>query len=195
MEMAMDFYLLSRKTHNICYCRPLPFFSTFGVNNLVLILKNCNNKFWFNIVHWHFFSNLEHIIWSLFCIFVYSFQCYSHHNMRQYDTNEAVAKNIKTARTKNILYICMYHVSVSVTEMLRLDTNLDWSFHCFFLLLHSSSLSLPWIQICLVCNLWQHRICIILTRWQQPFSQSAPHDASTIVNFHRTFYFKCRRQC
>ena len=141
MEMAMDFYLLSRKTHNICCCRPLPFFSTFGVNNFVLILKNSNNKFWFNIVHWHFFSNLEHIIWSLFWSFVYSFQCYSHHNMRQYDTNEAVAKNIKTARTKNILYICMYHVSVSVTEMLRLDTNLDWSFHCFFLLLHSSSLS------------------------------------------------------
>ena len=84
-------------------------------------------------------------IWSISSgpcfVFVYSFLCYSHHNMRQYDTNEAVAKNIKTARTKNILYICMYHVSVSVTEMLRLDTNLDWSFHCFFLLLHSSSLS------------------------------------------------------
>ena len=59
-----------------------------------------------------------------------------------------------------------------------------------FLLASTLLLSLPWIQICLVCNLWQHRICIILTRWQQPFSQSAPHDASTIVNFHRTFYLK-----
>ena len=138
----MDFYLLSRKTHNICCCRPLPFFSTFGVNNLVLILKNCNNKFWFNIVHWHFFFKFGayHLVLVLkFCIqFPMLFTC---HNMGQYDTNEAVAKNIKTARTKNILYICMYHVSVSVTEMLRLDTNLDWSFHCFFLLLHSFPLS------------------------------------------------------
>ena len=41
MEMAMDFYLLS--THNIC-CRPLPFFSTFGVNHLVQISRKCLGK-------------------------------------------------------------------------------------------------------------------------------------------------------
>ena len=112
----MDFYLLSRKTHNICCCRPLPFFSTFGVNNLVLILKNCNNKFWFNIVHWHFFFKFGayHLVLVLkFCIqFPMLFTC---HNMGQYDTNEAVAKNIKTARTKKIHFV--YHVSV--TEMSR----------------------------------------------------------------------------
>ena len=44
MVMAMDFYLLSRKTHNICCCRPLPFFSTFGVNDLVLILNRPDQR-------------------------------------------------------------------------------------------------------------------------------------------------------
>ena len=71
MEMAMDFYLLS--THNIC-CRPLPFFSTFGVNHLVLISRKCLGKICKSCSELSgFFGNaiffiLEHIIWSLFCV-------------------------------------------------------------------------------------------------------------------------------
>ena len=71
MEMAMDFYLLS--THNIC-CRPLPFFSTFGVNHLVQISRKCLGKICKSCSELsgffgcHFFQILEHIIWSLFCV-------------------------------------------------------------------------------------------------------------------------------
>lgn len=160
MEMAMDFYLLS--THNIC-CRPLPFFSTFGVNHLVQISRKCLWKIckscselsgFFGKCHFFHFG-AYHLVLVL-CLYTVSYAIH----IITCDSMTLTKPLQKISKLLGQKTFCIYQVSVSVTEMSRHQFRLIIS----LFLLASTLLLSPEFKICLVCNLWQHRICIILTR-------------------------------